>query len=224
MIDCTTCEPDGMGGPWAHVGERLAPCPDWRGASCGLWQGIVERELRACGIGERFLHPQMERVASDIRVAFGAWLSDIAAQVQDGTGFLLLGAPGSGKTAALALVARVAITAGIRWQYIRLSGFLTDVHNGREDSARHRVRRCQEVPLLLLDEFGGSYESTFGGPALDELMDMRYAEKRCTCIATNAAVAELEGHVDWQRMLSRWHEMCPDWWSTGAVDQRRAVA
>jgi len=183
---------------------------------------LLAARMVQIGVGERYLEASLDRVAATIRPRIADYIEHIREHVNNGTGLLIAGGTGTGKTCILALVARAALLERIRdvaWAYS--SSLMADLHS-KGDDAQIRVERWRDARLALLDDFGGAYASEWGVPQFDALVEARYSRHLATCISTNAVPQELVQNPLWQRAVSRWRETCVAI-GTG-VDDRRGKA
>ena len=173
--------------------------------------------LEECGIGKRYWGVTRERLREPAVIV--SYLDDLAGQVTQGRGLVLLGTIGVGKTAALALVAKESegLCRGGVW-YVTVTRLISHLLRGTEMITRYNdfgIDRGQpyqvepkEFPLLLLDEFGAAYESDYAMAAFEDYMGWRYDEKLATCVAANLTPEDIRENLHYARMVDRWRETC----------------
>jgi len=166
----------------------------------------VELALSSIGIPARFRHPDPALVPADIRGYVTDYAKRMGEYVLAGTGLLLLGAPGCGKTSILALLAKRAAKLGIDCRYLSGGGQLYEAIKD------NRAREYRECGLFLLDDFDRvTSRGDWAAARLDEFFDDRYAEQRSSVIAGNVTWESLADEVapkfpQLMRAVSRWKQ------------------
>ena len=169
-----------------------------------------------CGVGRRYWDAKVDLLREPEPVV--SYLDDLAGQVEEGRGLLLLGPVGVGKTAALALIAReaqgklpgvwYATTSGVIDHVLRGAQMRTEIQGfGIEQGQPYEVDP-KEWPLLLLDEFGAAYESDYAMAAFEDYLGWRYDQKMATCVASNLTPERIKSNVHTERMVDRWKQTC----------------
>ena len=174
--------------------------------------------LSRCGIGARYWDATRERLREPGPIV--AYLDNLPDDVRDGRGLLLLGPVGTGKTAALALIAREAQDRLTGWTpvwYCTTSRLISHLLRGTEmmrfqDTTSGRGEPYEVDPkdatLLLLDEFGAAYESDYAMAAFEDYLGLRYDQRLATCVAANLTPEQIKAKPHYARMVDRWKETC----------------
>lgn len=147
--------------------------------------------------------------------------------LQDGTGLVLLGPPGLGKTHLLAALTADAIRAGAFARYAVWPDVVAEVKASfnlpRDVERRDLIGELKGAPFLALDELALKPNATeFEHGLLFELIDYRYREQLPTVVASNATLASLPSAVG-ERIADRLTECGPALVLSG-TSQRLAAA
>ena len=204
-IACQRCAQEGT---FIFRGVRIL-CPLLGLDTC---YQTMRRDLmwQEAGIGSRYQKAEWPRVSAEIVGPLRAYCDGIGA----GTNLILLGGVGTGKTSALALVARAAVDAGIRvaWRYT--PALFDQLH--KQDPAAEVARMAG---FLVLDDFGVQYASDWPMSRFDALVEARYSEYKPVAVSTNRDWSDLTGDPLYARIVSRWREDAVIM-ATGGEDRR----
>ena len=107
-----------------------------------------------------------------------------------GTGLVLAGKPGTGKTHLAAAAMLTLLDAGVWVQYTACMGLIRMVREtwGKDSERTERsvIRLLgEQIDLLVIDEVGVQYGTESEQHILFEVLDRRYAEMRPTILITN---------------------------------------
>lgn len=120
-----------------------------------------------------------------------SYISNIHSFMKDGSGLLLWGKNGRGKTGMAVVLAKWARRCGYRVLFSECSDLKRSViEKIRFDEEFTMWERARSVDLLIMDDLGkGTRDSTgFGLDLLDELIRHRSANRRALIITTNVDV------------------------------------
>lgn len=123
----------------------------------------------------------------------------------DSPSLLLQGGVGLGKTHLSLAIAGKAIEKGYCALYGSAQSFLgkiEDEHFNRSSSGEDTLELCKSCDLLILDDLGVEFATTFTVAALHDIVDTRLLTGRPTIISTNLNPAELEKRYT-ERFTSR---------------------
>ena len=162
-----------------------------------------EAWLQQCGVPRRYWHqdPGLIRKLEEIE----AYVELFRSGEHEGTGLLLSGGVGVGKTRAMAYIVRKL--RGLPPE--RIVRFLTSValFNALHDQETN-VAELARPELLLLDDFGVEHRTDWTLSRFGELVEARYSRMLPTVVSTNltpGAMARGEGS-DILRCVDRWVE------------------
>lgn len=226
-----------------RIGERGYRM-DWHCPDCERERFRVERALQAehlryehwkhsSGIPVRYrcavpasIQP-LSPSAKSLRAAVQAYTGDLRARYEAGSGLVLIGPPGLGKTLALAAIINEACKVYRGPVYATWTDALAAMKAGfggaKDDPRREAVERLRDAPFLALDEIAGVREaSDFDHGELFGLIDYRYREELPTLVAANATAAQFPGLVG-ERVADRLQETGPQLVLTGSSQRGKAV-
>lgn len=118
---------------------------------------------------------------------------------------MFMGGTGLGKTHLSLAIANVVINRGYSVIYGTTQNILSDLQDekfGRGDNLRYTEHDILGCDLLILDDLGTEFKSSYTIACLYNIINSRISSKRATIISTNFDFDELEQRYD-QRILSR---------------------
>ena len=150
---------------------------------------------------------------------------------RDGTGLLIIGKIGTGKThLAVGIIKELILNKGISCLFYDYRELLKEIQNSYNASVQTSeldvLRPVFETDVLVLDELGAVKPTEWVWDTVSLILNTRYNDNRTTIITTNfedqpaagsptslsparaAARAETLGDRIGERMRSRLHEMC----------------
>ncbi len=122
----------------------------------------------------------------------------------DSRGIFMIGDTGLGKTHLSLAIAQVVIARGFTVAYGSAQDFLRAVeeeHFGRVES-RDTLEGLLDVELLILDDLGAEFSSSFNLATVYNLINTRCNRRKPTIISTNLTTQELEQKYS-HRVVSR---------------------
>jgi DNA replication protein DnaC len=229
---CPLC--DGSG--WKTIREgtdrRVTRC------DCRV-KARAEALLTGARIPKRYEHCELSSFTTDFPGAHGSLaLAHISAtrfveefDPGDGTGLLLIGKIGTGKThLAVGIVKELVLGRGVHCLFYDYRELLKQIQNSYNASVQTTeldvLRPVFETDLLVLDELGAVKPTEWVWDTVSLILNTRYNNNRTTIITTNfedqaaagvstslsavraAAREETLGDRIGERMRSRLHEMC----------------
>lgn len=227
----------------AHDYTRLCPAGPCAGtAANGFWclaadantcvrmkENRVERQriaLDRMGVPDGYRGGDQSRVIESWKPRLAEYMESLGAKVNDGLGLVFGGAPGTGKSQCLGLIAEMAATVGIDCCYCAGGDTLVDAIMGsivRGKETKHDDYKLCD--LLLVDDLDRALAvakadgSSAALARLDTFFDFRYATRRATCVATNATGDQILKVAELQRTVDRWRERMV-WLGTQDTSQR----
>ncbi len=118
---------------------------------------------------------------------------------------MFMGGTGLGKTHLSLAIANVVINRGFSVTYGTAQNIISDLeaeHFGRNTNTTYTERQVLFSDLLILDDLGTEFATSFSASAIYNIINTRILAKRPTIISTNYTFDELENKYD-QRATSR---------------------
>jgi len=229
---CPLCNGTG----WKDVGK--ASEPRVTRCDCRL-RARAETLLAAARIPKRYEHCELSSYTTDFPGAHASLaMAHLAASrfaeefdPCEGTGLLLIGKIGTGKThLAVGIIKELILRKGIPCLFYDYRELLKQIQNSYNDSVQATeldvLRPVFDAEVLALDELGAVKPTEWAWDTVSLILNTRYNHNRTTIITTNfedqaaagssnslsavrvAAREETLGDRIGERMRSRLHEMC----------------
>lgn len=131
---------------------------------------------------------------------------EFAEKAGDGSGLILMGSVGTGKTHLAASIAHYAIEHGVVTKF----GNVTDIFHSLRDAFttdEDILSEIQSVPLLILDDLGKENLTEWVKETIYSIINYRYEHMLSTVITTNLTMTELQNRLG-SATVSRIMEMC----------------
>lgn len=148
--------------------------------------------LEYCGVMKRYANVTIDTLPDTTETAYvRKYAKNILQNIERGTGMILMGPVGTGKTTAAIAVMREAIDIGMKPLFIPMVSLLDTILSMQNAEERmkfeNRVRNC---PLLVLDDLGGEYIGADGKLSwavnkIDAIVTERYNRMKPIIITTN---------------------------------------
>lgn len=197
-----------------------------------------EALLGAARIPKRYEHCELSSFTTDFPAAHASLeLAHISASKfveeydpRDGTGLLIIGKIGVGKThLAVGIMKELILNRGVRCLFYDYRELLKEIQNSYNESVKATeldvLRPVFEAEVLVLDELGAVKPTEWVWDTVSLILNTRYNDNRTTIITTNfpdglpamsgslsaarnATREETLGDRIGERMRSRLHEMC----------------
>lgn len=128
-------------------------------------------------------------------------------EYQSGKNLFLYGPTGTGKTFLCSCMAHALVEQEVSVLYqsaYKIFSFMEECKfKYREEGTKEKILdQFYEVPVLMIDDLGTEFLSSFSASALFDLLNTRLLEKRSTIISTNLSLDEV-GKVYSPRIQSR---------------------
>jgi DNA replication protein DnaC len=213
-----------------HADRRVTRC------DCQL-RTRTQNRLSAARIPRRYEHCELASYTTDFpgahrSLAYAHLAATKFAQEydpRDGTGLLIIGQIGTGKThLAVGITKELILNKGIPCLFYDYRELLKEIQNSYNATVQSTeldvLRPVFETDVLVLDELGAVKPTEWVWDTVSLILNTRYNNNRTTIITTNfedqpaagvngslvraAARAETLGDRIGERMRSRLHEMC----------------
>lgn len=139
------------------------------------------------------------------------YAKDLRENIKSGSGILIFGDPGNGKSHLAAAVTRIALAANYTAVFERVPRLLARIRaTYRNDSPvgeSEIMRALTQADLLTLDDAGAEKWTEWTEPTLYTIIDERYSYCKPLIITTNSTLEELEQKIG-DRAMDRVLEMC----------------
>ena len=232
---CPLCEGTG----WKMLPAKLGAPRDRRVTRCDCQLRARNQALLAAArIPKRYEHCELASYTTDFpgahpTLAFAHLAAAKFAQEydpRDGTGLLIIGKIGTGKThLAVGITKEIILNKGIPCLFYDYRELLKEIQNSYNATVRTTeldvLRPIFETDVLVLDELGAVKPTEWVWDTVSLILNTRYNDNRTTIITTNfedqpaagangtvplvrAARSETLGDRIGERMRSRLHEMC----------------
>lgn len=137
------------------------------------------------------------------------YADNFAEHRQDGTGLLMWGGCGTGKTYYAACIANELITKGYS---VHMTNFATLINRiqGTFDEKQDIINDLNRYSLLIIDDLGAERRSEYMQEAVFNIIDARYRTGKPLIITTNLSINEIKNppSVNYGRIYDRIIERC----------------
>lgn len=137
------------------------------------------------------------------------YADNFAEHRQDGTGILMWGGCGTGKTYYAACIANELITKGYT---VHMTNFATLINRiqGTFDEKQDVINDLNRYSLLIIDDLGAERRSEYMQETVFNIIDARYRAGKPLIITTNLSIDEIKNpkNVNYGRIYDRIIERC----------------
>lgn len=137
-----------------------------------------------------------------------SYTRNFASALAKGTGVVLYGPVGTGKTFAAACVANALIDQGrpvLMTSFSRIGNILQAERNRQE-----YLDEFARYDLIVIDDLGAERNTSYMDEIVFSVIDTRYRQKKPLIVTTNLSGDQLKDtrDISYRRILSRLYEMC----------------
>lgn len=128
----------------------------------------------------------------------------------DGTGLLLFGDVGTGKTYAAGCLANAMVERGYSVRFVSLSDVVNKIQGFRGSERDEYLRALMRPKLLILDDLGAERDTSYGQEQVFDVINKRCLTGRPMIVTTNLAPALMQKSKELQvrRIYDRVLEVC----------------
>lgn len=145
-------------------------------------------------IPRRFWEASADKIPESVMAKAIAYVRDIETSLNDGTGLLLWGPNGTGKTSVAVFIAKEARRRGAPVLFVTAEGLRQGVIENRMFKGDvPLIDRARTVDVLLLDDFGKEHSGGSGYTErfYEDLLRQRSSRRLLTLITSNMGIAQL---------------------------------
>lgn len=170
------------------------------------YEEALDKRMAESNLGKRFQNRTFDNFDKRRQGEAYKACKEFAEKAGDGSGLILMGSVGTGKTHLAASIAHYAIEHGIVTKF----GNVTDIFRSLRDAFttdEDILSEVQAVPLLILDDLGKENLTEWVKETLYSIINYRYEHMLSTVITTNLTMTELQNRLG-SATVSRIMEMC----------------
>lgn len=177
--------------------RELADCLETIEVELQRHQTICDRAIASCTVGARFRTRTFEnyvhRAQPDAFKVAAAFAENFSSN--DGTGLLLSGSVGTGKTHLAAAIANYLAPQGYFIKFGTFENILNEMRKSYDNPDIDSINiseKLQKVHLLIIDDLGKEYLTDWGKSILYSVINGRYENNMPVVITTNEKPAFLK--------------------------------
>lgn len=163
------------------------PCTacDWKQLEqCGVYSRYQDASFAA--IEARGVPAELRQPVAVVR----EFARQLPAHLAAGEGLVLRGPVGTLKTTLAVAVLQYSLQLGERAMFLTMPSLIDSIFSAKAVSSDDWLRfesRLRQVPLLVLDDLGAEWGSSYVTSKIDAIFAERYNRKRSTIVTTNLA-------------------------------------
>lgn len=171
--------------------RKKKPAPAWTAK-----RKLTDSACLNMGLGKRFWKARLVDVPDDAshRPILQTWLEQLPEMVAKGWGIYLWGANSTGKSHAIAVLAKAAYVAGfsvhvITADMLKEAAIRNIMYDDDPEEPVTVLDRCRQVDVLVIEDLGKEYKGSGSGFA--ELTLENLLRQRCQAMKTTLATSNL---------------------------------
>ena len=184
---------------------KLNPCMacDWKQLEqCGVYSRYQDASFAA--IEARGVPAELRQPVAVVR----EFARQLPAHLAAGEGLVLRGPVGTLKTTLAVAVLQYSLQLGQRAMFLTMPSLIDSIFSAKAVSSEDWLRfesRLRQVPLLVLDDLGAEWGSSYVTSKIDAIFAERYNRKRSTIVTTNLAGQAMQSRYP-DRIIDRLRE------------------
>ena len=170
--------------------------------ACGVYRRYQDASFAA--IEERGVPEQLREPVQVVR----EFAEQLPAHLAAGEGLVLRGPVGTLKTTLAVAVLQYCVQLGGRAMFLTMPSLIDSIFSAKAVSPEDWLRfesRLRQVPLLVLDDLGAEWGSSYVTSKIDAIFSERYNRKKSTIVTTNLAGQALRSRYP-DRIIDRLRE------------------
>ena len=181
------------------------PCTacDWKQLEqCGVYSRYQDASFAA--IEARGVPAELRQPVAVVR----EFARQLPAHLAAGEGLVLRGPVGTLKTTLAVAVLQYSLQLGQRAMFLTMPSLIDSIFSAKAVSSEDWLRfesRLRQVPLLVLDDLGAEWGSSYVTSKIDAIFAERYNRKRSTIVTTNLAGQAMQSRYP-DRIIDRLRE------------------
>ena len=200
MPECSVCKGAGVVHP-----RTLDGLPDYSRVIVCVAPGCMADSAMTYKSGENIaksgLHTKSQTFDNfkQVQGTEGAFkfANELAAGEAKFVWLLIYGGVGNGKTHLCNAIAKESLERGVEVLMLYAADMFSQIQAAMNDNTTEAViKRFKEVPLLIIDDWGVEYGTSWKESNFDEILDARYWTARATVVTTNKDITELPKRIE----------------------------
>ena len=174
------------------------------------------KQLERCGVFSRYQQAsfaaiEARGVPAELRkpvAVVRGYAENLPVHLAAGEGLVLRGPVGTLKTTLAVAVLQYCLQLGERALFLTMPSLIDSIFSAKAVSPEDWLRfesRLRQVPLLVLDDLGAEWGSSYVTSKIDAIFSERYNRKKSTIVTTNLAGQALRSRYP-DRIIDRLRE------------------
>ena len=174
------------------------------------------KQLERCGVFSRYQQAsfaaiEARGVPAELREPVAVvreYAEKLPLHLAKGEGLVLRGPVGTLKTTLAVAVLQYCLQLGERAMFLTMPSLIDSIFSAKAVSSEDWLRfesRLRQIPLLVLDDLGAEWSSSYVTSKIDAIFSERYNRKKSTIVTTNLAGQALRSRYP-DRIIDRLRE------------------
>ena len=174
------------------------------------------KQLEQCGVYSRYQEAsfaaiEARGVPAELREAVAVvreYAEKLPLHLAKGEGLVLRGPVGTLKTTLAVAVLQYCLQLGERAMFLTMPSLIDSIFSAKAVSSEDWLRfesRLRQIPLLVLDDLGAEWSSSYVTSKIDAIFSERYNRRKSTIVTTNLAGQALQSRYP-DRIIDRLRE------------------
>lgn len=174
------------------------------------------KQLERCGVFSRYQQAsfaaiEARGVPAELREPVAVvreYAEKLPLHLAKGEGLVLRGPVGTLKTTLAVAVLQYCLQLGERAMFLTMPSLIDSIFSAKAVSSEDWLRfesRLRQIPLLVLDDLGAEWSSSYVTSKIDAIFSERYNRRKSTIVTTNLAGQALQSRYP-DRIIDRLRE------------------